>query len=109
MAHLPKRRGWQSLVLAHNVQRRANEATGRRALSMGITVSTSTESRRELLREADLALYEAKRARLLAVTYHAGLQPQVAQSAGSPPSAHQKALAAALVLLAGALLLARAG
>jgi diguanylate cyclase (GGDEF)-like protein len=96
MALLPNMRGWHALVLAHNVQRRASEATGRRALSIGITESTSTESRRELLREADRALYEAKRARLLAVTYHAGLEPHAVQSAGSRPSEHQKALAAAL-------------
>jgi diguanylate cyclase (GGDEF)-like protein len=96
MALLPATRGWHALVLAHGVQRRATGATGRRALSIGITESTGTESRRELLREADLALYEAKRARLLAVTYHAGLQAHMARSEASAPSEHHKALAAAL-------------
>jgi diguanylate cyclase (GGDEF)-like protein len=96
MALLPGSRGWHALTIAHNVQRRARKATGRRALSIGITESTSTESRRSLLHQADLALYEAKRAKLLAVSYHSGLEPRTADEGDSPPSEQQKALAAAL-------------
>jgi diguanylate cyclase (GGDEF)-like protein len=96
MALLPGSRGWHALTLAHNVQRGARSAVGRRALSIGITESTRTEGRRILLHQADMALYEAKRGKLLAVTYHAGLEPQTVDGDHSAPSEQQKALAAAL-------------
>jgi diguanylate cyclase (GGDEF)-like protein len=98
MAILPGARGWHALTVAHRIQREARRATGRRALSIGITESTATESRRVLLHQADVALYEAKRAKLLAISYHAGLElrGQEGGEAGSGPSQHQTALAAAL-------------
>ncbi len=96
LALLPGSRGWHALTLAHSVQRRARKLTGRRALSIGITESTTTESRRTLLHQADLALYEAKRAKLLAVSYHPGLEPRPAARGTSAPSEQEKALAAAL-------------
>jgi diguanylate cyclase (GGDEF)-like protein len=96
LALLPGARGWHALTLAHNIQRHARKATGRRALSIGITESTRTESRRSLLHQADLALYEAKRAKLLAVSYHAGLEPRSTADGTTAPSEQEKALAAAL-------------
>jgi diguanylate cyclase (GGDEF)-like protein len=96
MAVLPDCRGWNALTVAHSIQRSSNEQTGRRALSIGITESTRTESRRVLLHQADLALYEAKRAKLLAVSYHQGLEPRQVEAGSFGPSEHQKSLAAAL-------------
>jgi diguanylate cyclase (GGDEF)-like protein/putative nucleotidyltransferase with HDIG domain len=95
-ALLPGARGWNALTIAHDLQRSTHLAAGRRALSIGITESTKTEGRRLLIHQADLALYEAKRGQLLAVTYHAGLEPDTASGADAPPSQQQKALAAAL-------------
>jgi diguanylate cyclase (GGDEF)-like protein len=96
MAILPGIRAWEALSIAHAVQRLSNQRTGRRALSIGITESTSTEGRRLLLHQADLALYEAKRAKLLAVSYHEGLEPRQADAGVVGPSQDQKVLAAAL-------------
>jgi diguanylate cyclase (GGDEF)-like protein/putative nucleotidyltransferase with HDIG domain len=96
MALLPAQRGWHALTIANNIQRTAQRATGRRALSIGITESTKTEGRRLLLHQADLALYEAKRGKLVAVSYHRGLEPRTVVGDGDSPSQQQKALAAAL-------------
>jgi diguanylate cyclase (GGDEF)-like protein/putative nucleotidyltransferase with HDIG domain len=96
MALLPTCRGWQALTVAHRIQRLASEATGKRALSIGVTESTRTEGSRVLLHQADLALYEAKRAKLLAVSYHEGLAPRAPDGIPGGPNQQQKALAAAL-------------
>lgn len=96
MAILTNARGWHALTIAHNIQREARKATGKRALSIGITESTVTESRKALLHQADLALYEAKRTQLLVVSYHTGLEPRDSEDGASGPSQYQKSLAAAL-------------
>jgi diguanylate cyclase (GGDEF)-like protein len=96
MAILPGARSWQALTFAHRIQRVSNERGGRRALSIGVTESTTTEGRRALLHQADLALYEAKRGKLLAVTYHDGLEPRRSDGTAAGPSEQQKALASAL-------------
>jgi putative nucleotidyltransferase with HDIG domain len=96
MVILPDCRGWEALTIAHQIQRAATERTGKRALSIGLTESAATESARALLRQADLALYEAKRGKLLAVTYHDGLEPRTVDPAASGPTSQQKAVAAAL-------------
>jgi len=96
MAILPGSRSWQALTFAHRIQRVSNERGGKRTLSIGVTESTSTEGRRALLHQADLALYEAKRGKLLAVTYHDGLEPRRMDGTAAGPSEQQKALASAL-------------
>jgi diguanylate cyclase (GGDEF)-like protein len=96
MAILPGSRSWQALTFAHRIQRDSNERGGKRTLSIGVTESTSTEGRRALLHQADLALYEAKRGKLLAVTYHDGLEPRRSDGTAAGPSEQQKALASAL-------------
>jgi diguanylate cyclase (GGDEF)-like protein len=97
MAIFPNRRAWHALSLAHNIQRAATSVVGRRALSVGVTESTNTESARLLVHQADLALYEAKRHKLLAVTYHPGLEPaRSADAEATGPTPQQKTLAAAL-------------
>jgi HD-GYP domain-containing protein (c-di-GMP phosphodiesterase class II) len=71
--------------------------TGGRAVSIGLTESMGLEGRQVLVHQADLALYEAKRTKLSAVTYHPGLA--TGQSEGSSslgPSRDQRALASAL-------------
>ena len=97
MVLLPNRRAWSALTLAQNIQRAATDATGQRALSIGITESVNTESARVLIHQADVALYEAKRNMLLAVIYRPGLETIGDAPGGSvAPTANQRALAAAL-------------
>jgi diguanylate cyclase (GGDEF)-like protein len=96
MAILPGCRSWEAVTVAHRIQRVSNERGGKRTLSIGVTESTTTEGRRALLHQADLALYEAKRSKLLAVTYHDGLEPRRADGTAAGPSEQQKALASAL-------------
>jgi diguanylate cyclase (GGDEF)-like protein len=96
MAILPGCRSWEALTAAHRVQRLSRERGGKRTLSIGVTESTSTEGRRVLLHQADLALYEAKRGKLLAVTFHDGLEPRRADGTIAGPTEQQKALASAL-------------
>jgi diguanylate cyclase (GGDEF)-like protein len=97
MALLPNRRAWSALAIAHNIQRAATEATGQRALSVGVTESANTESARALINQADIALYEAKRNKLLAVIYRPALEATTSTSGdASVPTANQRALAAAL-------------
>ena len=96
MAILPGCRSWEALTVAQRIQRVSHERGGKRTLSIGVTESTSTEGRRALLHQADLALYEAKRGKLLAVTYHDGLEPRRSDGTTAGPSEQQKALASAL-------------
>jgi len=97
MALLPNRRAWSALAIAHNIQRAATEATGQRALSVGVTESANTESSRALIHQADVALYEAKRNKLLAVIYRPALEASsVTTGDASVPTANQRTLAAAL-------------
>jgi diguanylate cyclase (GGDEF)-like protein len=96
MAILHETRAWHALTYAHAIQRAAQTRTGRRALSIGLAESTGSESHRTLVHQADLALYEAKRARLLAVTYHPGLDRPKRTSTTAGPTDQQKTLAAAL-------------
>jgi diguanylate cyclase (GGDEF)-like protein len=97
MVLLPNRRAWSALAIAHNIQRAATDATGQRALSVGVTESAATESARALIHQADIALYEAKRNKLLAVIYRPALDASSAEgSDASLPTPNQRALAAAL-------------
>lgn len=96
MVLLPNRRAWSALTIAQNIQRAATDATGGRALSVGITESANTESARVLIHQADVALYEAKRNMLLAVIYRPGLERVGGATDSAAPSANQRALAAAL-------------
>jgi diguanylate cyclase (GGDEF)-like protein len=95
MVLLPGRRNWHGLTLAQKINEATRAAVGRRAISIGLAESTGTESRQAIIHQADLALYEAKRTKLSALTYHAGLAP-AANVTAEGPSHHQKTLAAAL-------------
>jgi diguanylate cyclase (GGDEF)-like protein len=97
MVILPSKRNWDALLLANKIDQETRKLGGMRAVSIGLTESTGLEGRQLLVHQADLALYEAKRTKLRAVTYHPGLANGV--SDGSPnrgPSRDQRALAAAL-------------
>jgi diguanylate cyclase (GGDEF)-like protein len=96
MVLLPNRRAWSALAIAQNIQRAATDATGQRALSVGVTESVGTEGARLLINQADVALYEAKRNSLLAVIYRPGLEPAKEAVDTSLPTPNQRALAAAL-------------
>jgi diguanylate cyclase (GGDEF)-like protein len=95
MVLLPGKRNWDALALAHRIDQATRAAVKRRALSIGLTESIGPVARHLLIHQADLALYEAKRTKLTAVTYHAGLTSAL-EAAAEGPSHHQKALAAAL-------------
>ena len=95
MILLPGSRNWNALALANRIDRHTRAAFGRRALSMGLTESTGTEARHLLIHQADVALYEAKRTKLTALTYHPGLTGSSEVEAATP-SHHQRTLAAAL-------------
>ena len=98
MVILPGRRNWDGLAVARQIEEHARQTIGRRALSIGLTESTGTEGRHLLVGQADLALYEAKRTRLNAVVFNAGLakltRPTERRQDG--PFPEQRALAAAL-------------
>jgi diguanylate cyclase (GGDEF)-like protein len=98
MVVLPGRRNWDGLAVARRIEEHARLAVGRRALSIGLTESTGTEGRHLLVGQADLALYEAKRTRLNAVVFNAGLA-KLTRTTGQKnegPYPEQRALAAAL-------------
>jgi diguanylate cyclase (GGDEF)-like protein/putative nucleotidyltransferase with HDIG domain len=97
MVLLPGRRNWHALALAHKIDHVTRLTTGRRAVSIGLTESLGTEGRHLLVHQADVALYEAKRTKLSAVAFHAGLAPSTETAGFSDgPSHDQRALAAAL-------------
>jgi diguanylate cyclase (GGDEF)-like protein/putative nucleotidyltransferase with HDIG domain len=97
MVILPGRRNWHGLTLAHKIDYETRLVTGRRAVSIGLTESLGTESRHLLVHQADVALYEAKRTKLSAVAFHAGLAPSPTETGfANGPSHDQRALAAAL-------------
>jgi diguanylate cyclase (GGDEF)-like protein len=95
MVLLPGMRNWDALALAQKIDQATRAAVKQRALSIGLTESIGPVARHLLIHQADLALYEAKRTKLTAVTYHAGLTSAL-EAAAEGPSQHQKALAAAL-------------
>ncbi len=96
MVLLPGLRNWHGLALARRISDQTREAAGRRAVSIGLAESTGTESRQAIIHQADLALYEAKRTKLTALTYHPGLEPAASVASSVGPTHHQKTLAAAL-------------
>ncbi len=96
MILLPGLRNWHAINLAHKIHAATASASGARGLSIGVTESKGTENRNVLVRQADLALYEAKRTRLGVVAYQPGLEPVEREGTGVGLSAHLKALASAL-------------
>ena len=96
MILLPDSRNWHAINLAHRIHGATLSPAGARGLSIGVTETKGTEHRHALVRQADLALYEAKRARLAVVPYHPGLEPAEPKAAAEGLPAHLKALAAAL-------------
>jgi diguanylate cyclase (GGDEF)-like protein/putative nucleotidyltransferase with HDIG domain len=96
MILLPDRRNWHAINLAHRIHSVTAAADGTRALSIGVTETQGTEHRQALVRQADLALYEAKRAKLAVVPYRPGLDPGGHKRLGDGVSPQQRELAAAL-------------
>ena len=96
MILLRDRRNWHAIDLAHRIHAVTASAEGTRALSIGVTETQGTEHRQALIRQADLALYEAKRARLAVVPFRAGMDPVGPKQAAEGVSPQQRELAAAL-------------
>jgi diguanylate cyclase (GGDEF)-like protein/putative nucleotidyltransferase with HDIG domain len=91
MVLLPAERAWGALTYAQRLQ--MNAATADVSVTVGITESVATESRDALIKQADLALYEAKRTHRKIVVYNPGLEPMNA-SDDADTSRHQHRLLA---------------
>ena len=96
MILLRDRRNWHAIDLAHRIHAATASAEGTRALSIGVTETQGTEHRQALIRQADLALYEAKRAKLAVVPFRLGMDPVGMQRPAEGVTAQQRELAAAL-------------
>ncbi len=96
MVLLPRSRNWHSLNLAGRILGATKSSTGARTLSIGITETNGTEHRQALIRQADLALYEAKRSTMGVVPFQPGMKPAAAAPRRGEFSPDQKALVAAL-------------
>jgi diguanylate cyclase (GGDEF)-like protein len=97
MVILPGERSFGALTLAGRIHAEAARRPVPVSVTIGIAESSGTEGRNSLIRHADLALYEAKRAHLKNVVYTDGLEPgpRTVVSTGDERQ-HQKTLATAL-------------
>jgi putative nucleotidyltransferase with HDIG domain len=95
MILLRDRRNWHAIDLAHKIHAATATTDGMRALSIGVTETQGTEHRQALIRQADLALYEAKRAKLAVVPFRPGMDP-VGLNRPEGIAPQQRELAAAL-------------
>ena len=96
MVLLPNSRNWHAINVARRILESTKARSGSRALSIGVTETTGTEHRQALVRQADLALYEAKRSPLGVVPFRPGMEPAGATPRTGELSPAQKTLAAAL-------------
>jgi diguanylate cyclase (GGDEF)-like protein len=97
MVLLPSSRNWHAINLAHKMLAATKSRAGARTLSIGVTETKGTEHRQALVRQADLALYEAKRATLGIVPFRPGMEPVGAtRRPAHELSPDQRTLAAAL-------------
>jgi diguanylate cyclase (GGDEF)-like protein len=94
MALLPDRRSWHALAAARTLDHLTRSAFGRRAVSIGVTESTGTESRHRLIQQADIALYDAKRGDVTTIVFYP-TSPKNATIGTAAPT-HQETLVAAL-------------
>ena len=96
MILLRDRRNWHAIDLAHKIHAVTASEDGTRALSIGVTETHGTEHRQALIRQADLALYEAKRAKLAVVPFRHGMDPVGLNRPADGVTPQQRELAAAL-------------
>ena len=87
-------RAWGGLTFAQRLHE--NAARRRVAVTVGVTESIGTESRESLVRQADLALYEAKRSRLSTAVYNPGMDPHAVGGARKARRGRQELLVTAL-------------
>ncbi len=93
---LPGARAFSALNLAERIHGETQKWGHDLRVTIGIAESTATEAGSTLIRQADLALYEAKRSRLGTMIYTPGLDPQGVIERESDERHHQKLLATAL-------------
>jgi diguanylate cyclase (GGDEF)-like protein/putative nucleotidyltransferase with HDIG domain len=94
MVLLPRERAWGALTYAHRLHSAA--ARTNVPVTVGIAESVATEGRDSLIKHADLALYEAKRAHRKTVVFNPGLEPHRPEADEDQSRHHQKLLATAL-------------
>jgi len=94
MVLLPGERAWGALTHAQRLHGHADRAGV--SVTAGIAESIGTESSETLIRQCDLALYEAKRLQRNTVVYTPGLEPLPGVTATQPDLHHQQLVATAL-------------
>ena len=98
MVLLPDQAAWGAYAFAQRFQREASRHRSGVSFSCGIAESTDPEDADELLRKADLALYEAKRSGRRIVVYADSLAPKPSEPAAQRATRDQhRLLATALV------------
>jgi diguanylate cyclase (GGDEF)-like protein len=97
MVLLPDESAWGAYTFAQRLQREASEHPAGVAFTCGVADTTDSEDGDELIRKADLALYDAKRSGRRVVVYSDALAPkEEAPDEERASRHHQRLLATAL-------------
>jgi diguanylate cyclase (GGDEF)-like protein len=96
MVLLPDERALGALNLAQRLQELTAQPDCRVSMTIGVTESVGREPKDTLIRQADLALYEAKRTGRKVVAYSADLAPEPAQRRATVQALEGARVAAAL-------------
>jgi diguanylate cyclase (GGDEF)-like protein len=97
MVLLPDETAWGAYTFAQRLHRQASEHSTGVAFTCGVAETTGSEGGDELIRKADLALYDAKRSGRRVVVYSDALAPKAnAPDEGRASRHHHRLLATAL-------------
>ncbi len=93
---LRDQRAWGALTAAQRLHAEVKKRNGFVGVTVGVSESVATESKDSLIRQADIALYEAKRSHLNTIVYSPGMEPTQSDADEEAQRHHQKVLATAL-------------
>jgi diguanylate cyclase (GGDEF)-like protein len=96
MVLLPDESAWSAYTFARRLQRQASQHPTGISFTCGIAETTNAEDADALIRNADLALYDAKRSGRRIVVYSAALAPKPEAARERASWQHQRLLATAL-------------